>query len=261
MHSRSKQHGPEGTAERGEIPRQDGGRLAYYHWPAEGPALLLIPGSWSEYRQYDGIRIHLQPDVNLVIVELPGHGRSWPPTLEGSIESFAREVLRVTDEWGWESWYGGGHSIGGMIAIELARQRPEQIAGVISLEGWTHHQVLEEAFSGSNYHTLSEEQEEQRQQESFITLSRLSEEEISSFRSIWQRWDGEPILQSTSVRVLEVWGDRNQSRPSRQTMKIPDRDNIQLYWVAGASHALPLERPKDVAAAINRFIHPPGGPA
>jgi pimeloyl-ACP methyl ester carboxylesterase len=37
-------------------------------------------------------------------------------------------------------------------------------------------------------------------------------------------------------------------------MQIPDRPNIELQWIAGASHFLPLERPAEVAAALNGFI-------
>ncbi len=241
--------------ERSHVLRQDGGRLAYYHWPKRGPSLLLIPGSWNEYRQFDAMRRHLDPDLNLVIVELPGHGRSRPPTLEGSIESFAEDVLRVADALDWKSWYVGGHSIGGMVAIELARRRPEGIAGVISIEGWTHHRVQSDAFSDHMYDTLSQTQEKQRQQAGSRTKLRLNQEQEAAFVGIWTRWDGQPILRTTSAAVLEIWGDRNQKRPSRQTMRIPDRDNIQLHWIAAASHSLPLEKPKEVAAAINQFIH------
>jgi pimeloyl-ACP methyl ester carboxylesterase len=162
--------------------------------------------------------------------------------------------LRVIDELGWKSWVAGGHSIGGMIAIELARQRCRELGGVISLEGWTHHEVLRQAFSGKVDTTLSEELEQQRLQARGQTLCRLSQSQIAAFRSIWQRWDGLPILQSTSVPVLEVWGDRNQPRPSRRQMRIPERANIQLRWVPGASHSLPLERPQEVAGAIDRFV-------
>jgi pimeloyl-ACP methyl ester carboxylesterase len=242
------------TPDRSMILRQDGGYLAYYHWCRPGPSLLLIPGSWSEYTQFDPVRHKLDPSLNLVIVELPGHGRSWPPTLEGSIESFATEVLRVTAALRWDSWFVGGHSIGGMVAIELAAQRPEQISGVISIEGWTHHHVLREAF-GQNYNTLSQAEELQRQQERSKTLSRLSREQTTAFREIWRRWDGLRILRTTPVPILELWGDRDQPRPKRDVMRIPNRDNIQLRWIAGASHSLPLEEPGEVAAAINQFIH------
>ena len=56
------------------------------------------------------------------------------------------------------------------------------------------------------------------------------------------------------IPVLEVWGDRNRPRPSRRQRRIPERPNIQLQWMAGASHSLPLERPQEVAEAINRFV-------
>ena len=243
-----------------EIKRRDGGRLAGYHWPGPGPSLLLIPGSWSDFRQFDAVRAQLDKDLNLAILELPGHGRSWPPTLAGTVEDFARETLRLTDEMGWKSWFAGGHSIGGMIAIELAGQRPRELAGVISLEGWTHHQVLRQAFSGQVDTTLSEELEQQRLEARRQTLSRLNQSQIAAFRSIWRRWDGLPILEATSVPVLEVWGDRNRPRPSRRQMRIPERANIQLRWVSGASHSLPLERPQEVAQAINRFVFPDPAP-
>ena len=237
-----------------EVVRSDGGKLAYYRWPAEGPSLLLIPGSWEDYRQYDALRRHLHHHVNLVIVELPGHGRSWPPASQGSIESFAEDVLRVTEELGWMSWYVGGHSIGGMIAIELAGRRPGEIAGAISVEGWTHHEVLTEAFDGLLYETLSSSQEEQRQRSRSQGRAPLNELERSAFASIWTRWDGEPILRSVTAPILQLWGDRDRPIPSRQKMRIPKRDNIQLRWIAGASHALPLERPQEVATMINAFL-------
>ena len=243
-----------------EVTRRDGGCLAGYHWPGPGPSLLLIPGSWSDYRQFDAVRAHLNKDLNLAILELPGHGRSWPPTIDGTIEGFARETLRLTDEMGWNCWFAGGHSIGGMIAIELAGQRPRELAGAISLEGWTHHEVLRQAFSGRVDTTLSEELERQRLAARGQTLRRLNPGQIAAFRSIWQRWDGLPILESTSVPVLEVWGDRNRPRPSRRQMRIPQRANIRLRWVAGASHSLPLERPQEVAEAINRFVFSVGAP-
>ena len=247
---------PESAPKVVETQRPDGGKLAYYHWPASGPSLILIPGSWSEYTQFDAIRAELNPDIDLVIVELPGHGRSWPPAQPASIESFAEDVLRVVDDLGWQRWYVGGHSIGGMIAIEMAAQRPHDLAGVIALEGWSHHSVERQAFGGASYDTLSPAQEAARQADRNRTLSRLSQEQIDYFRTIWRRWDGRPILQSTSVRVLELWGDRNQPSPTLEAMQIPERDNIEVVWAKGSSHTLPLEAPSAVAAAINQFVQP-----
>ena len=84
--------------------------------------------------------------------------------------------------------------------------RAERLAGVISIEGWTHYEVVTDTFSGKLYETLSESQEQQRQLSCRKTLKRISDEQRFSFAGIWMRCDGEPILQTTTVRVLQVSG-------------------------------------------------------
>jgi len=62
-------------------------------------------------------------------------------------------------------------------------------------------------------------------------------------------------LKKTGVPMLQVWGDRNMNPvPDRATMQIPERDSIEIAWIANASHALLVEQPEAVAMAINAFI-------
>ena len=42
--------------------------------------------------------------------------------------------------------------------------------------------------------------------------------------------------------------------PGLDKLRIPDRENIELVWFAGASHAPNLERPGEVARVCTRFI-------
>ena len=60
---------------------------------------------------------------------------------------------------------------------------------------------------------------------------------------------------ATTLPVLELYGDRGRPQATREQLRIPDRENIQLRWFASASHSLHYERPKLVADAINQFIH------
>ncbi|MFH1744498.1 MAG: alpha/beta fold hydrolase [bacterium] len=236
------------------ITLPDGGKLAYHVRPGEGPCLVLIPGSWGDYRVYDQTVASLSSALRVVIVELRGHGDSWPPTLDGSIELFAEDVLRVVDTLNLRRFYVGGHSIGGMIAIEAAGRRPEAVAGAISIEGWTHYQVQKDAFGHVTGTTLSATQEEQRMANRARVRDRLTDEQIASFASIWRRWDGYPILATTTVPILELWGDRGHPCPDRKTMRIPDRVNINLVWFENASHSLLIEKPAAVAGQINAFV-------
>ena len=77
---------------------------------------------------------------------------------------------------------------------------------------------------------------------------------MSRFSRIWRRWDGDPILAATRLPVLELYGDRGRAAPTRETLGIPARGNIELHVIRGVSHYLHVERPKEVAQACRRFL-------
>jgi pimeloyl-ACP methyl ester carboxylesterase len=126
---------------------------------------------------------------------------------------------------------------------------------VLAIEGWTRASVLKDAFQGRTENTLSDEQKHQKLALRRPTTSRWTPEQTSAFAQIWTRWDGTEILERTAVPVLELWGDRGDAtRPTRSALRIPDRADVDLVWVSGASHFLPLERPAETAAAVDAFI-------
>ena len=237
-----------------EIALEDGGRIAYYIREGKGPCLVLIPGSWSGHEVFDAMMQTLDSELRIIIVELRGCGKSWPPTLDASIELFAEDVVRAVDALKLSRFYIGGHSIGGMIPIEVAKRRPESVAAAIAIEGWTHHEVQKEAF-GNAPKWLSPEQDAIFAVTRDRAKARMTKEQFDSFATAWKRWNGFSILETTSAPVLEIWGDRGVRKPSRAAMRIPERSNIELVWIANAGHHLPTERPNEVAATINTFIH------
>lgn len=236
------------------IPLPEGGQLAYYIREGDGPNLVLIPGSWGDYRTFNHLVEHLDRDLKLIIVELRGHNGSQPPSTDCSMELFAEDVLRVIDTIGLKRYYVGGHSIGGMLPIEIAGRRPDQVAGAIAMEGWTHWKVQEEAFGTGPDETITPEQLAERQANRGRVYDKLTQEQRDSFSSVWRRWDGYPILETTAVPILEIWGDRGKPKPSRELLRLPDRPNIELVWIEGASHAMQVQRPDAIATAINAFI-------
>jgi pimeloyl-ACP methyl ester carboxylesterase len=221
--------------------------------PGSGPVLVLIPGSFVDSDDYAGIVAGLDAKLSIFIVEMRGHGESWPPPSGGTIEQFASDVLAAADDARILRFFVGGHSIGGMIAIEIGGRHPHRVRGIVSIEGWTHHTV-QNAFAGQNTGTLSAAQLARKDQLRQPVMSRWTPQQVKEFGSIWRKWNGFDLLNRTPVPVLELWGDRNQPHLSREQMQIPDRPNIDLQWLAGASHYLPIERPAEVAEAINAFI-------
>jgi len=232
----------------------DGGQLCCAHRPGDGPTLLLIPGTFSDSRAFAKLVPHLSKDLNLLIQENRGLGHSWPPPQDGSIEQCARDSLLIAAKLDLSTFYIGGHSLGGMISLEVGRRAPEKLRGVISLEGWTSWHAARDAFQSDMKATLTDEQLADLAAYRKEVLSKWSDEQRASFGKVWKAWDGMSFLERTSLPVLEIYGDRGRVRPGRDLLRIPERENIQLLWVDNSSHSLHYQHPQRVAETINRFI-------
>ena len=231
-----------------------GGQLCCAERSGEGPTLILIPGTFSDSRIYGLVVPHLDSSLNLLIIENRGLGKSWPPPENGSIEQVAQDALKIASHLGVERFFIGGHSLGGMISLEVGRVAPDRVKGIISIEGWTSWHAARDAFDYDMKSTLSAEQLQQAAAYRLNTLSKWNEDQQIRFGKIWRKWDGYDFLRETQLPVLELYGDRGKTPASLGQLRIPDRDNIEVHWFNNASHKLLIERPKDVAVAINDFI-------
>lgn len=225
----------------------------------KAPAFVYLAGTWGNARTRGPLLEALDKDLHLVCVTLAGQDENWPPPEEFSIPLFAADVEALAGRLGLEKFFVGGHSLGGMIAIELLRLGPERLRGAVSIEGWTHWSVAKAAFGGDMRSTQSEEQRALMDAVRAELQQRWAPEAFEAYGSMWTRWDGSERLASTPVPVLEIWGDRGRARPDRATMRIPDRANIELAWIANCSHSLHVEAPGGVAELINGFVKRNGG--
>ncbi|MEZ5399574.1 MAG: alpha/beta fold hydrolase [Bryobacteraceae bacterium] len=238
---------------RRQIPT-DEGHISYQIRRASGPPLILIHGSFNDNRQWNDVVARLNPSLTLVLIELRGHGQSAPPPANGSIEQFGQDVLRVAEAEHLGAFYVGGHSIGGMVAIEVGRARPQSVLGIVSCEGWTNHRAQADAFGPRDTSTLTPEQDARRLALRAEATGHWTEPQRLAFARIWRQWDGSAFLGETAIPILELYGDRGRTPPTRAQLKIPDRPNIELRVVPGACHSLPLQEPATVAEATNAFI-------
>ncbi|MCA9446852.1 MAG: alpha/beta fold hydrolase, partial [Candidatus Omnitrophica bacterium] len=125
----------------------DYGTLSCLTRPGEGDPLVLIPGTFSDATQWNEVVSFLPSDLPIILIDMRGHGGSWPPKPESSIEDLAQDTLWLLDQMGIERAYFGGHSLGGMISKEIGRAAPDRTLGVLSVEGWTTYKTAKEAFA------------------------------------------------------------------------------------------------------------------
>lgn len=97
-----------------------------------GPTVLLVhqtPRSWREYEAV--IPLLAARGFRIVAMDTVGFGESDQPAGAGSIEVWATAAGDVLDAMEVERAHVVGHHTGGVIAIELAAQRPSLVAGLV----------------------------------------------------------------------------------------------------------------------------------
>jgi len=118
-----------GPGPRAGAIRHHSGRMAStaatlsYHRGGTGEPLLLLHGIGGSWRHWRPVLPALEAERDVVAVDLPGFGAS--PVLARGAEptpaALAEAVAGLLDALGWEAPHVAGNSLGGWVALELAK--------------------------------------------------------------------------------------------------------------------------------------------
>ena len=116
-------------------------------WNAEGvgEALLLIHGTGGSRSHWRPIRGLLEPERELVLVDLPGHGGSAPPPdgVPHTPIGYAQVFAGVLDQLGIDTLDVAGNSVGGWTALGLAKLgRARSVTAIAPAGLWAKHNPL-----------------------------------------------------------------------------------------------------------------------
>jgi len=115
----------------GEVVSRDGLAVRYEVVGRGGPPLVLVHG-WSCDRTYWRHQTaHFSGRATVVTVDLGGHGESGTGRVAWTVRSFGDDVVAVLDALDLRDAVLVGHSLGGDVVVEAARQRPERILGMV----------------------------------------------------------------------------------------------------------------------------------
>jgi len=204
-----------------------------------------------------------------VLIDLPGHGESDMPEVPIAIESTAQAVREVIGAAGVERPVLLGHSMGGLIALEVAAQRADAASAVILLDpapivldpetrnSWS---VLQEMLDGESFdeakQILIDAQSGphddpgavSRRAEIFHGIARNAL--VQSFASMLA-WDGTGALARVHVPVAGIWSGWNDE-PDALLAARPD---ALVGKVVGSGHYVQAEAGTQVAAMIERCLN------
>jgi pimeloyl-ACP methyl ester carboxylesterase len=106
--------------------------LHYVEGPAAGPTLLLLHGVTRCWRDWAPLLPELAQEWQVIALDHCGHGASGRTSGESRVIDYARSVETFVRESEFrEPLVVFGHSLGAMVALHLAAECPEKIAGVV----------------------------------------------------------------------------------------------------------------------------------
>lgn len=111
-----------------DIPNGPAGALVL----GDGPGLpaLLIHGFAGDLTTWQFALSALSHGRRVAAIDLPGHGVSTLDTGGGRVAGFAPWLVDVMDALAMPRAHVVGHSMGGWVALELARRTPDRVASL-----------------------------------------------------------------------------------------------------------------------------------
>jgi 2-succinyl-6-hydroxy-2,4-cyclohexadiene-1-carboxylate synthase len=168
-----------------------------------GLPLLLLHGFMGRGSSWGGHARAFARHFRLVVVDLPGHGRSGSPidAARASVERTADDLATILAREGWTPAHVLGYSLGARIALRLAAAYPEALRSL----------VLESPSLG----LASDAERRARRAADDARATRLERDGMTAFVDEWER---EPVFASQaglpSARAARLRSERLRNRPT-----------------------------------------------
>jgi pimeloyl-ACP methyl ester carboxylesterase len=120
----------------GRLDRGDGIELAWARTEGAGPAIVFLPGFRSDMtgdKASSLAAFAAERGHAMLRFDYSGHGNSGGAFLDGTIGTWARDVLVVIDQLTEGKLILVGSSMGGWLALLTARARPGRIAALVGI--------------------------------------------------------------------------------------------------------------------------------
>jgi pimeloyl-ACP methyl ester carboxylesterase len=112
--------------------KRDGVALCYKEVDEDEPPVLLVHGWCCDHTYFaPQFEYFAKHDHRVVVVDLRGHGRSDKPQQHYTMQAFADDLVWMCGQIGLKKPAVVGHSMGGIVAFDLAARYPERTAAVV----------------------------------------------------------------------------------------------------------------------------------
>lgn len=241
----------------------------FYLESGEGdPPVLLVHGWCCDHTYMAAQYRHLRPRNRVVSVDLLGHGRSDKPISDYSIHAFAEDCRWVCRQLGIGRLVVIGHSMGGLIALEMAAQQHGLLAGAVLLDSPLYYppnlsernRKFAETLRGPGFREAQRDytsrllflptDDPERKARIIEGMSRSPQHVMAPAFDSLLGWDNlprvDPEVPMLLIQAAHLLTDVNRVRELHPKLMTAE--------AAGAGHFLHMEVPAQVNAMIDRFL-------
>lgn len=130
----------------------DGVKISY-DVQGEGQPVLVFVHGWSCSKEYWKQQVaHFTKKYKVVTIDLAGHGQSGKSRKDYTIESFGKDVASVAEKLNLNRIILVGHSMGGPVIVDAARQMPGRVICLVGAD--TFHDI-EKGYRGAEIEEIA----------------------------------------------------------------------------------------------------------
>ena len=251
------------------LPQEVGFRAGVSGLLPHRSTLILIHGAGGSSQSFLPQIRRLDRRLNVLAIDLPGHGRTPGPG-RSSIAEYAAWLSQVLQGLPDRGCYLGGHSMGGAVCLELALQRPGGFRGLVLIATAASFSIAPETLSGLRSAPDAVLERINRQcyargtsqailAQSLGLLRQTAAETIYGDFLACSRFRRISDLAGLDRPALILAGDEDLLvPPSATTLLQKALPGSRLVSIPGAGHMVMLEKPGLVHKALLHFIEDQG---
>lgn len=217
---------------------------------------LFLHGACGSKSKWRNVAPYLK-GLNADFVDLPGHGANHEP-LPSSIEEYAEFAGRQIEE----DVAIVGHSMGGLIGLELAAQNNHVKGLVLAASHYrlpVHPDFLQKLAEGDYPEKFFYAAYGKESDPALLAAERKEHDTVSTETALTDftgcnHYNGKKALSQLQIPVLAVYGTEDRMIPPDSREKwLAAQPNAKTVMIEGAGHYLILEKPKAFAEALLCF--------
>src|SRR6185295_16885622 len=240
----------------------------------EGSPVVLLHGLGSSGMDYEHVAPGLARKRRVIVPDVRGHGRSDKPPGPYSVSMFAADLEAALDHMGVKAAHVAGLSMGGMIAFQMAVDRPDLVRSLTIINSgpalvprgfqqryalWLRLFILRWMGPKAWAKVLASrlfpkpEQETQRRQ----VIERFGSNPKGPYLAATKALIGWSVLdrvKEIACPVLVLGSDRDYSPTEVKRAYVALLRDARLVEIRDSGHAAPSDQPGQVLAAMESFL-------